>query len=75
MHKDITKVGQIFEDKNGGVWALSRNNGVWRLKDGEWQQFNKDNQLPSDLIKLFYVSDNGTVWLATSKGICSCEYD
>lgn len=75
MHKDITKVGQIFEDKNGGVWALSRNNGVWRLKDGEWQQFTKDNQLPSDLIKLYYVADNGTVWLATSKGICSCEYD
>lgn len=75
MYKNIPKVVRIFEDKNGGIWALSRNNGVWRLWDGEWQQFTKDNQLPSDLITMHYVSDNGTVWLATNKGICSCEYD
>lgn len=75
MHKDITKVGRIFEDKNGGIWALSRNNGVWRLKGGEWDQFTKDNQLPADFVTFHHVSDNGTVWLATNKGICACEYD
>ncbi|NND78662.1 MAG: hypothetical protein HKN53_02050 [Maribacter sp.] len=75
MHKEISKVVNIFEDKNEGIWALSRNNGAWRLKDGEWQQFGKDNQLPSDRVGLMHISDNGTVWLNTNKGICSCEYD
>ena len=75
MYKDIPKVHKIFEDHHGGVWALSRNKGVKRYKDGEWKLFNEDNQLPSNSITLTYVSNDGTVWLGTNKGICSCEYD
>jgi len=75
FHKDMPRVWKIIEDNDGGVWALTRNKGVKRYKDGEWQLFNEDNQLPSNRVNLAYVSDNGTVWLATNKGICSCEYD
>ncbi|MBT8206114.1 MAG: hypothetical protein KJO20_12125 [Eudoraea sp.] len=75
MHKNIPKVKYIFEDKNRGIWALSRNNGAWRFKDGEWELFGKDNQLPSDNVGLVHISENGTLWFNTNKGICSCEYE
>ena len=75
MHKDVPKVWQIIEDHDGGIWAFSRNKGVKRFKDGEWQLFNDDNKLPSNKIAFTHISDNGTVWIATNKGICSCEYD
>jgi ligand-binding sensor domain-containing protein len=74
-HKDISKVWAILQDKAGGVWALSRKDGVKRLKDGQWQLFNKNNQLPSDKIRSGYVAEDGKVWIATNKGVCSCEYD
>ncbi|MBT8320265.1 MAG: hypothetical protein KJO90_01200 [Eudoraea sp.] len=75
LHKDIPWVWRVIEDNNGGIWALTKNKGVKRLKDGEWELFNKDNQLPSDKVVMFYTSKNGTVWLGTNKGICSCEYE
>ncbi len=75
LHKDIPFVWSIIEDNNGGVWALSKKKGVKRYKDGQWQLFDKDNELPSDKVVMFYASKNGTVWLGTNKGICSCEYD
>ena len=75
LHKDMPKVTYILEDKDGGIWAFTRNNGAWRFKDGEWQQFGKDNKLPSDRVGLMHISENGTVWLATNKGVCSCEYE
>ena len=75
LHKDIPWVWRVIEDKAGGIWALSKNKGAKRLKDGKWQLFNEDNQLPSDKVVMFYVSKSGTVWLGTNKGICSCEYE
>ena len=74
-HKDIRMVWATLQDKAGGVWALSRKDGVKRLKDGQWQSFNKDNQLPSNRIRSGYVANDGKVWIATNKGVCSCEYD
>ncbi len=74
IQKDIPKVFGILEDKDGGVWALSNKNGVKRLKDGQSQVFNKKNQLPSSKIMGGYVANDGKVWIATNKGICSCEY-
>lgn len=75
FHKNMSKVVNIQEDKNGGIWAFSRNNGVWRLRNGIWEQFGKDNKLPSDRAGIVHISDTGTVWVATNKGICSCEYE
>lgn len=75
MHKDIPWVWNIFQDKADGVWAMSHKDGIKRLKDGQWQLFNKDNQLPSDKILSGYVANDGKVWISTSKGVCSCEYD
>ena len=75
LHKDMPWVWKVVEDNQGGIWALSKNKGVKRLKDGEWQLFNEDNQLPSDKVVMFYTSKTGTVWIGTTKGICSCEYE
>lgn len=75
LHKDIPFVWAIIEDSNNGVWALTKKNGVKRYKDGQWQHFDKDNKLPSNKVLMAYTSTNGTVWIATNKGICSCEYD
>ncbi len=67
--------GGIIQDNSGGVWALSKNKGVKRYKDGKWQLFTKDNKLPSNRILMGHVSKDGTVWIGTSKGVCKCEYD
>lgn len=75
INKDITRVVRFFDDKDGGTWALPRGDGVMRYKEGQWQHFNKKNKLPSNTIMLTHVSENGTVWLGTKKGICKCEYE
>ena len=75
INKDISKVTRFFEDNNGGLWAIYRGKGIKRYKDGEWQTFNEDNKLPSDRITMYHVMEDGTVWLGTNKGICSCKYD
>lgn len=75
LHKDMPKVWATVKDNDGGVWALSKNKGVKRYKNGQWERFDKDNQLPSDKILSGYVTKDGTVWIATTKGICSCETD
>jgi len=68
-------VWAVIQDKAGGLWALSHKDGIKRLKDGQWQLFNKDNQLPSNRIRSRYVANDGKVWIATNKGVCSYEYD
>jgi ligand-binding sensor domain-containing protein len=75
IDKNIKKVWSVIKDDAGGEWALSRNDGVKRLKNGQWQTFDKDNQLPSNRIISGYVADDGKVWIATNKGICSCSYN
>ena len=75
LHKDKPRISYIFEDKNESIWALSLNKGAWRYRNGEWQKFGEDNQLPSDKVGLLHISEDGTVWLTTNKGVCSCEYN
>lgn len=75
IHKDIPNIWKIMEDKNGGTWALSWNKGVKRYKDGKWSYHTDKNDLPSDKIKLGYVSKDGSIWIGTKKGICSCTYN
>ena len=48
---------------------------VAEYKNGKWEHFDKNNKLPSNSIRMTHVSENGTVWLGTNKGICKCEYD
>jgi len=74
LDKELTAVGRIISDKNGGIWAFSPKDGAKRLKDGEWKHYTEKNQLPSSRINMAYVTDDGTIWIGTKKGICSCEY-
>lgn len=74
-HKELPKVWATIEDNAGGVWALSRNKGLKRYKGGNWELFNKNNKLPSDKIRSGFVAKDGTVWIGTTKGICSCKYN
>jgi len=73
--KDLQGVWGILEDNNGGTWAFTRNNGAKRLKDGNWTYYTDKNQLPSNKLTMAHVTNDGTLWVGTKKGICKCEYD
>ena len=75
LNKDLPKVFRIFRDKHGGTWAFPRGKGAARYKNGTWEYFDKNNKLPSNSIMLTHITEDGTVWLGTTKGICSCRYD
>lgn len=74
IQKDFPHVLDIFSGNDGSVWALSRAKGVKRFKDGNWMHYTDKNQLPSNKIKMGYVTKDGTVWIGTKKGICKCEH-
>ena len=75
VEKDIKGIWKFIEDKHGGIWGFTGNDGIHRFKNGQWTHFNKKNKLPSDKIRFAHLTDDAILWIATNKGICKCEYD
>lgn len=74
-HASITG---FFEDSFHKVWILTGNDGLFRedLNGKEWQTFNTylNHNLISDTIHDIIETSPGTLWFATSTGLCSWSY-
>jgi streptogramin lyase len=60
-------------DRSGNKWIGTEYGGVFKLDSfGMWTQFHKDNtSLPDNMIHALVVDNRGTIWIATSSGLCS----
>jgi ligand-binding sensor domain-containing protein len=67
---DIIKVESMVQDPVKGVWIGSRGMGVIHyINDNEWKQYTVEDGLASNIISSMIFSGDGTMWVATDKGI------
>ena len=63
------KVWAIHEDADGALWFGTRNNGLFRYRDGKLAQFSPADGLPSNAIYQILEDGAGHLWLSGPNGI------
>ena len=52
----------VFEDMRENIW-ITNPDGLWRLRDGEWRHYGKQDGLLSDNPYIIAVAPDGALWL------------
>lgn len=57
------------------VWGEASGEGVFRFdwRNGSWTTYGTEDRLPSTYVDAMAISDDGTLWVGTSKGIASFD--
>jgi ligand-binding sensor domain-containing protein/signal transduction histidine kinase len=63
------KVWTIHEDADGGLWFGTRNNGLFRYRDGKFAQFTTADGLPGNAIYQILEDGAGQMWLSGPNGV------
>jgi len=62
------KVFGIHEDSDGGLWFGTRNNGLFRLRDGRIARFTAEDGLASNAIYDILEDGDGHLWMSGPNG-------
>jgi ligand-binding sensor domain-containing protein/signal transduction histidine kinase len=65
------KVWAIHQDSDGGLWFGTRNNGLFRLRDGRIAHFSAEDGLASDAIYDILEDAEGHMWMSGPNGIAT----
>ncbi len=63
------KIWTIHEDVDGGLWFGTRNNGLFRYRDGKLAQFSDADGLPGNAIYQILEDGAGHLWLSGPNGV------
>ena len=63
------KIWAIHEDADGGLWFGTRNNGLFRYRDGKIAQFSAADGLPGNAIYQILEDSAGHLWLSGPNGV------
>lgn len=63
------KVWTIHEDSDGSLWFGTRDNGLYRLRNGRMAHFTAKDGLASDAIYQILEDDEGHLWMSGPKGV------
>ncbi len=63
------KVWAIHEDPDGGLWFGTRNNGLFRLRDGRIAHFTAEDGLAGNAIYDILEDGGGHLWMSGPNGI------
>ncbi|HEX5221016.1 MAG TPA: two-component regulator propeller domain-containing protein [Verrucomicrobiae bacterium] len=55
--------------RDGSLWIACENNGLTRLKDGDFSQFKEADGLPGAQVQCLLESQDGTLWIGGDKGL------
>ncbi len=72
---DVTpnrSIGALFEDRDGVLWAASRDGTVFARRDGEFKSQFAKTQTPSK-VRALAQDLSGTIWFAGSQGLASYQ--
>jgi signal transduction histidine kinase/ligand-binding sensor domain-containing protein len=64
-------VSRLFLDRAGALWVGTEDQGIYRIIQGKVDHFDSTDGLSGNTIKDLFEDHEGTVWIATSKGIDS----
>ena len=63
------KVWAIHEDADGGLWFGTRNNGLFRYRDGKMAHFSSADGLPGNAIYQILEDGAGHLWMSGPNGV------
>jgi signal transduction histidine kinase/ligand-binding sensor domain-containing protein len=63
------KVWAIHEDSDGGLWFGTRDNGLYRLREGKLTHFTAEDGLASNAIYQILEDASGHLWLSGPNGV------
>ena len=63
------KVWAIHQDADGGLWFGTRDNGLFRFRDGELTQYTQADGLPGNAIYQLLEDANGHFWISGPNGV------
>ena len=63
------KIWAIHEDADGSLWFGTRNNGLFRYRDGKLAQFSAADGLPGNAIYQILEDSAGHLWLSGPNGV------
>lgn len=64
-------VTSLFVDRDQSIWIGTARRGIYRVHGSEVDHFDSGDGLSSDAIAGFFQDREGTLWVATSKGVDS----
>jgi len=64
-------VSRLLLDKDDALWVGTQNQGIYRIIDDRVDHFDSTDGLTDDKITALFQDREGTIWVATSKGIDS----
>jgi signal transduction histidine kinase/ligand-binding sensor domain-containing protein len=67
----IPSTNALFRDLEGALWIGTASDGVYRIVDDKTDHFSNADGLSSDSVMRFFQDREGTLWVATTKGIDS----
>jgi ligand-binding sensor domain-containing protein/signal transduction histidine kinase len=63
------KVWAIHEDRNGGLWFGTRDNGLFHFRDGKMAHYTQADGLASDAVYQIVEDGAGRLWMSGPNGI------
>jgi PAS domain S-box-containing protein len=61
----------LFKDAQGAIWVGTRSDGLYRLYQGKAEHFSSRDGLSGDTVWAIAEDREGTLWVATDKGLDS----
>lgn len=66
---EAIEVASLLQDKNGTLWIGSEDDGLLHVHDGRTDHFRSTDGLSSNTVTCTFQDQEGSVWVATSKGL------
>ena len=63
------KIWAIREDADGGLWFGTRNNGLFRYRDGKLAQFSAADGLPGNAVYQILEDGSARLWISGPNGV------
>jgi ligand-binding sensor domain-containing protein/signal transduction histidine kinase len=64
-----TKIWAIHEDSDGGIWFGTRNNGLYRYRDGKVGHYSAEDGLAGNAIYQILEDNAGHLWMSGPNGV------
>ena len=61
-------IRSMIEDPSGAFWIGTADDGLFRMKEGQFRRFGKADGLRSDAIWCLHIDQQGFLWVGTSRG-------
>jgi len=63
----------LWPARDGALWVASHR-GIWRIKDGEYQQWSTAQGLTSSVVNWIFEDEQGVVWAGLASGVARIKH-